>query len=508
MIVNFNVILDILDKLATVEFALTFVIGIVGGIIIGALPGFSSSMGVALLIPITFGMDPVAGLTMLATIYAASTYGGSFSAILIHTPGTSSSVATCMDGYPMTLKGEGLRALGISTVSSVIGEVVGALALLFLAPPLARISLKFSAPEYFLLAIFGLSIIAGVSSKAITKGLISGAFGLFLGVVGVDIVSGISRYTFGITSLEGGITMIPPMIGLFSLSEVLVQMERIARKEEYASVELKGRFLPSWKEFKTLMPTISISSIIGLIIGILPAAGADIAAWVSYDQARRRSKTPEKFGTGFPIGVAAPEAGNNAACGGSLIPLLTLGIPGSATAAILMGGLLMQGLHTGHELFTKHITTTYAIIIGYLLANILMGFIGWLSAKHIVKVSMISKPILVPIIVILSVVGTYSVTSNMFEVYFMIFFGVLGYFMRKANYSTAAVILGLILGPIVEAGITQSIVMAKGNVFMYFITRPISVILLVLMIVTFFIPAMLKRWNKKNNRIVDDTLGE
>lgn len=507
MVINFDVMLSVLAHLANLEFLATFAFGVIGGIIIGALPGFSSTMGVALLIPITFGMSPVAGLTMLATIYAASTYGGSFSAILIHTPGTSSSVATALDGYQMTLKGDGLKALGVSTVSSVIGGIVGALALLFLAPPLAQISLKFSGPEYFLIGLFGLSIIAGVSSKALSKGFLSGAFGLFLGTIGIDIMSGISRYTFGITSLEGGITIIPPMIGLFSLSEVLIQMEKIDKEEIHKVAKLGGRFLPTWAEFKKLLPTISMSSITGLLVGILPAAGSDIAAWLAYDHARRRSKNPDEFGSGAPNGVAAPEAANNAACGGSLIPLLTLGIPGSATAAILLGGLLIQGLHTGHELFTKNARITYAIIIGYLLANICMGLVGWVGAKHIVKVAVLSKKVLMPLIAVLSIVGAYAVTSNMFEVYLMILFGVLGYFMRKANYSTAAVILGLILGPIIESGFAQSVVMSKGHLFLYYVSRPICVALILFMVASFFLPMLLKRWRQKRN-LPDAAIGD
>lgn len=495
--INFEVVMTIIQNLGTLEFLISFIVAIVGGIVIGALPGFSSTMGIALLIPITFGMDPVPALTMLAVIYAASTYGGSFSAILIRTPGTSASVATALEGYPMTLNGEGLKALGLSAVASVIGGVVGGLALMFLAPPLAQISLKFSAPEYFLLGIFGLSIIAGLSSGSIIKGMFSGAFGLFLGTIGVDAMSGLSRFTFGMTTLEGGVTMIPPMIGLFSLAEMLVQMEKIGMKEQHVIPVLKGKFLPTWSEFKSVFPTISISSIIGLFIGILPAAGSDIASWVAYGRAKGTSKTPELFTKGSPHGLVASEAANNAACGGALIPLLTLGIPGSAAAAVFMGGLLIQGLHTGHELFTKNISTTYAIIVGYILANIIMGFVGWLSAKHIVKVSTLKKEILIPIVAVLSVVGTYAVTTNMFEVYFMIFFAFIGYFMFKANYSSAAIILGLILGPIIETGYMQSLVMSKGNMLTYYLSRPICVILLVIMAIVFSIPGFMALRNRK-----------
>lgn len=492
-----DALLNILNNFTSIEFLFALMFGVIGGIIIGALPGFSSTMGVALLIPMTFGMSPAAGITMLAAIYSASTYGGSISAILIHTPGTSSSVATCIDGYQMTLKGEGLKAIGVSTVSSVLGGLVGAIALLLISPPLAKVSLKFSAPEYFLLALFGLTIISSLSAGTIVKGLASGVFGLLLGMIGVDIMTGIDRFSFGFTTLQGGVPVIPPMIGLFSLSEVLIQVEKIKiRKEKSLIQKYLGSMFLSLKEFKEILPTISISSIIGLIIGILPGAGADIAAWVSYDQAKKFSKTPEKFGTGYMVGVAASEAANNAAACGALIPLLTLGIPGSVTTAVLYGGLLIQGMRPGYQMFTKYADITYAIIIGLIVANILMGIFGLLSAKHLAKISSLPTGMLAPYIVVLSVVGTYAATSNMFDVFLMIFFGFIGYFIRKANYSNAGIILGLILGPLAEAGFRQSIVMSKGNMLGYYFGRPICVILMILIILSILTPMALSYLKK------------
>jgi putative tricarboxylic transport membrane protein len=503
-VINFEIIIDTFSHLATLEFIITFIIGIIGGIIIGALPGFSSAMGVALMIPMTFGMEPTAALTMLAAIYTASTYGGSFSAILIHTPGTSASAATAIDGYEITLRGEGYRAIGLATTGSVIGGIIGAIALLLISPPLATLSLRFSSPEYLFLAIFGLTIISGISGDAIFKGITSAAFGLFIATIGVDIMTGISRFAFGINDLQGGFSIIPPMIGLFSLSEVFVQMEKIGVKDEINIPNMGGRFLPTWKEFKSYIPNITISSIIGLFIGILPAAGTDIASWVAYGNGKKFTKTPELYGKGDPHGVIASESANNAGCGGALIPLLTLGIPGSAVAAIFMGGLLIQGMHTGHELFTKYANVTYAIMLGYLLANIVMGIVGWLGAKYMVKIATTPKKILVPLIVVLSVAGTYAVNNSMFEVYFMILFGVLGYFMRKANFSTAAVILGFILGPIIEKSLMQSIVMAKGNLLLYFISRPITMTIIVLLLITIFSPILIKLWTKYRNKDIKE----
>jgi len=448
-------------------------------------------------------MNPVPAIAMLAAIYRASTYGGSLSAILIHTPGTSSSVATTIDGYQMTLKGEGLKAIGASTVASVLGGLFGAIALLIISPPLATLSLKFSSPEYFLLAILGLTIITGLSAENIYKGLASAMIGLFFAMIGLDIITGINRFSFGFTTLEGGIPIVPPMIGLFSLTEVLIQVEKIKIKEVKRTVidkYLKGLFI-NMKEFKEILPTISISSIIGLIIGIMPGAGADIASWVSYDQSKRFSRTPEKYGTGHIAGVAASEAANNSAACGALIPLLTLGIPGSVTTAVLFGGLLIQGMRPGYEMFSKYADLTYAIIIGLIIANILMGVFGLLSARFIARVATLPLGVLAPSIVVLSVVGTYAVSNNVFDIFLMIFFGFLGYFMRKTGYSNAGIILGIILGPIAEAGFRQSMVMAKGDMLGYYFSRPISVIIMFLIIISLFMPKILSALRKNEKKL-------
>jgi putative tricarboxylic transport membrane protein len=362
--IDTNAIISVLSELMSVQFLISLLVGVIGGIIIGALPGLSASMGIALLIPITFGMNPVAALTMLAAIYTSAIYGGSISAILIHTPGTPASAATALDGYQMTMQGKGLKALGTSTISSVIGGVFSAICLLLLAPPLARVSLKFSSPEYFLIAIFGLTVIGSLAKDSIIKGLAAGVFGLLLSTVGVDALSGYPRYTFGISALESGISFVPAMIGLFSLSQVMIQVEKMNEKNEKLIGDLRGSFWLTWEEFKSIWKTILRSSIIGVIIGILPGAGGDIASWVSYNEAKRFSKTPEKFGKGHIEGIAASEAANNAVAGGALIPLLTLGVPGSSTTAIMLGGLLIQGLQPGHELFTKYAKITYAVILG------------------------------------------------------------------------------------------------------------------------------------------------
>ncbi len=462
-------------------------------------------MAVSLLIPVTFGMNPIAGLVMLTGVYTAAIYGGSITAILLHTPGTPSSAATAIDGYELTKRGEGFKAIGVATIASVIGGVISALALMFLSPPLAQISLKFSALEYALLALFGLTILGSLAGDSMAKGLMGGVFGLFLGTVGLDQMNGIPRFTFGLLPLESGISMVPAMIGLFSLSQVMIMTEDIFKGKRTVSIIddenlLKGRFLPTWKEFKLLIPTMIKSSIIGVIIGIIPAAGADIGSWVAYNEAKRSSKATDELGEvgkGSIAGIAASESANNAVTGGSLIPLITLGIPGSATAAILLGGLMIQGLSPGYDLFTKHAETTYSVMFGFLLANILMGFIGYVIAKQAVKITKIPMTILAPIIIALSVVGSFAIQNSIFDVYTMIAFGLLGYFMRKSGFGTAPTILGIILGPILESNFRRALVLSKGNLVQYFFTRPIAIVLFILVVSTLFLPLIMGRINKK-----------
>ncbi len=488
--------------LFTFDAALGLLIGVVGGMIIGALPGLSATMGIALLIPITYGMDKTAAILMMAAIYTSAVYGGSISAILIHTPGTPSSAATCLDGYPMTQKGEALHAMGISTVSSVIGGIISAIALLLIAPPLARLSLNFQAPEYFLIAFFGLTLIGSLASGNMLKGLLAGAIGLVCGLVGLspDVYA---RFTFGSFELIGGIEMIPAMIGLFSISQVMILAEERGQNSSNVKVEaeIKGRFLPTGKEFVGLIPLIMECSVVGVFIGILPGAGGDIASWVGLNLAKNQSKHKELFGTGIVEGVAAPEAANNAVTGGALIPLLTLGIPGSSTAAVMLGGLTIHGLNPGFELFDKYAGITYAVIIGFLVANILMGLVGWVAGRYLTKVSKVPIPILMPCIAMLSIIGAYATKQNMFSVYMTIAFGLLGFFMRKYGIPTAPVVLALILGPMADEqmyqGAQQAIGQGGKTFFQYMMSRPICYVLLALIVLGLFSPLLSKLISKR-----------
>lgn len=488
-----EVFTQVLANLLTPQTIVAILLGVVGGIIVGALPGLSATMAVALLIPVTFGMEPVAGLAMLATIYTAAVYGGSISAILLHTPGTPAAAATALDGYQMTRKGQGAKAIGVATISSAIGGTISALVLLFLAPPLSKISLKFSAPEYFLLALFGLTIIGSLAGKSVAKGLAAGAMGLLVATIGVDILTGYPRFTFGSTSLEGGISLVPALIGLFSLSQVMILAEGGVGGSSRVIETLRGRVLPTLREFKSIIVSIIRSSGIGVFVGMLPGAGGDIGSWVGLNEARRFSKDKEKFGKGCIEGVAAPEAANNAVTGGALIPLLVLGIPGSSTTAVLLGGILIQGLRPGRELFTTQADITYAVILGFLIANVLMGIVGLLGARYFVKVASAPENILAPTIVVLCVVGSFAINNNIFDVWVMLAFGLAGYFLRKTGFPPAPVVLGLILGSIAENGLRQSLGMAQGDVIAYYLSRPISVVLMVLILLSLFSPLLIKK---------------
>lgn len=510
----------ILAELFSLQTILALVVGTFGGLVIGALPGLSATMGMSLLIPITYSMDTVPSMVMLAAIYCSAVYGGSFSAILIHTPGTPASAATAIDGYELTKQGKGLQALGVSTTASVIGGVLSVLALLLIAPQLVKVALMFSSPEYFLIAIFGLTIVGGLSGKNLLKGLVSAGFGLIVGMVGMNIFP-YARYSFGNLNLSGGIQLVPAMIGLFSLSQVLTLSEsrprgkdRETHKQQLDSVKaqiaevskMKGRFWPTWKMLKQLLPAILRASILGIGVGILPGAGGDIGSWVGYNSAKNASKEKALFGKGSLEGIAGSEAGNNAVCGGALIPALTLGIPGSGAAAVFLGALTVQGFSSGTNLFGKYADMTYSILLGFLAANLLMGIFGWLLSRYAVRFAALPNGILIPVITALSVIGSYAIRNNIFDVYVMLFFGIVGYLMKKFDFPAAPTVLALILGPMAERSMLTSIQMCKGNILVYYFTRPICVFFVILILFTFLSPLLQKRNRTKKERQAEQSV--
>ncbi len=491
-----SILIPALQTLFTFKVMLAILMGTIGGIIIGAIPGLTATMAVALLIPVTFGMDPVVGLSMMGGVYSGGMYGGAISSILLSTPGTPAAAATTFDGYPLTRQGKGGLAITVATVASFWGGIISTFALLLLAPLLARFALKFGPPEYFLLAIMGLASIVTLTSGNLVKGLISGLLGLIIATIGMDPITGYIRFTWGITDLFEGVSFMPALIGLFSISQILSLTSEAQIVQELATApkSLKRQKMP-----KGLAPTIARGGLLGTIVGILPGAGATIAAFISYNFAKQISKTPEKFGKGNPEGVAASESANNGVVGGSLVPLLTLGIPGNSVAAALLGGLMIQGLIPGPELFTKHGAITYGFILSLFFANIFFLILGLYFAPLFAKVSTVSNAILIPAIAMLSVIGSYAINNSIFDVGLMLFFGIAGYFLHKAGFSLGAIVLGLILGPIAELGFGQSLIISNGSPLIFF-TRPISIILwiiIILLILPAFSGGILKKQRQK-----------
>lgn len=492
----------IVSNLFTLDVAAALVVGVLGGMIVGAMPGLSGNMAIALLLPITYTMEPIPALVMLMAIYTAAMTGGSISACLLCTPGTPSNAATAMEGYPLTLQGRGLEAVGMSVFSSGVGGILSAIALLLLAPPLARISLWFSSPEYFLISIFGLTILGSLVGDSIVKGLTMGALGLFIATIGVDANTGTLRYVFGVDRLMNGIQMVPALIGLFTISQVMLTCEDYKNGNksllERSNVSLGKKMLPTLKELPHYLWIQLQSSVIGIWVGILPGAGGNIGSWLAYDNIKKRSKHPEEFGKGSLDGLCAIETGNNAVVGGAMIPLMTLSIPGSPTAAIILGGMLIQGLVPGNRLFSQQAETTYTIISGFLLSNILMVIVGLSLARYVVKVTKVPNSVLMPVVASLAIIGAYAINATMFDVGVCLVFGFIGYLMIKFGLSSAALILGLILGGTAEKGLMASIPMSRGNLIGYFIGRPLCVILIIMIVASIGWPLLSKVIKKKN----------
>ncbi|MDW7669253.1 MAG: tripartite tricarboxylate transporter permease [Bacillota bacterium] len=459
--------------------------GTLMGMLFGAMPGINASMGVALLLPLTYGMPPITALTMLLGIYCGAIYGGSITAILINTPGTTAAACTTLDGHPLAAQGKAGKAIGMATISSFVGGIISIIILIMLAPFLAKVALKFGPPEYFALAVFGLSIITSLSSGTLVKGLIAGFFGLMLGTVGMDMMNGTPRFTFGQVSLLDGFSFIPVLIGLFAVSQILLNVEKLESLNMKDS-KILG-LLPTIKELKSVTPTILRSSLLGSFIGILPGAGATISSFICYNEAKRWSKHPEMFGKGSLEGVAAPEAGNNAATGGAMVPLLSLGIPGSETTAVLLGAFMIQGISPGPLLFRDNIGVAYGIFAGLILANIAFLIIGLFGVKGFVKVLQIPTRILMPLILTLAFVGSYSVKNNLINVAIMLGFGLVGYFMKKLKFPITPVVLALILGPMAEANLRRALIMSEGQ-WSIFVQRPISLVLLIITVLSLLYP--------------------
>ncbi|MBS4192336.1 tripartite tricarboxylate transporter permease [Bacillus sp. FJAT-49705] len=456
--------------------------GVLLGIVVGSLPGLTATMTIALLLPFSFGLSPVSSIALMVSVFIGGMYGGSVTAILLSIPGTPAAAATVLDGYPLRKQGKIGKAISTATIASFSGGIVSVTCLIFFSPILADFALKFSAAEFFALAVFGLSIIASVSGNSPIKGLIAACLGLLIAMVGMDPLTAYPRFTFGTTQLMGGFSLIPALIGLFGVAEILGSIVEKNNIEEKIKVKLDNTII-TLREGKGLIGTILRSSFIGTFIGAIPGAGADIAAFVSYNEAKRWSKNKDEFGKGNLKGVAAPEAGNNGVTGGTMIPLLTLGIPGDAAAAVLLGAFLIHGLQPGPKLFMDNGELVYGIFAAMIVANIFMLVLGLSTIKVFAKVLQTDTKILMPIILVLTTVGAFAINNSMFDVYVMLGFGVLGYFMRKMDIPTSPIVLAIILGPMAEENFRRAAMLNEKSLsFLY--DRPITVIFLLLAIIT------------------------
>lgn len=468
-------------------------VGVTLGTIIGVLPGIGPVAGTAMLIPFTFGMNPTTAMIMLAGIYYGAMYGGSTTSILVNLPGESASVMTCLDGYQMARKGRAGAALGISAIGSFIAGTLSVVGLSLMAPPLAEVALKFGPPEYFALMVLGMTLVVALVGEDLIKGLIAGAFGIFIGTIGIDPISGIERFSFGILTLMDGLSFVSVSVGLFAVSEVLEMGEKSLKTPSY--IENISNLLPNWQDWKDSTLPMLRGSVIGFFVGVMPGAGATIASMLSYATEKKLSKHPEKFGTGIIEGVAAPESANNAATGGAMVPLLTLGVPGSGTTAVMLGALLIHGLRPGPLLFEKHPDFVWTVIASMYIGNILLLILNLPLVGMWARMLKISNTLLMPLILAFSVVGVYTVNNNLGEVWVMFVFGIIGYFMKKFGFPPAPVVLALVLTPLMENAMQQSLQMSHQS-FSIFFTRPISLSLLIVGMISLFSPFARFLWAK------------
>lgn len=487
-------ILTVLSGLLTWENFLFMNIGLAAGIIVGALPGLTGTMCIALLLPMTYGLNSITGMILLLGVYCGGIYGGSVTAILINTPGTPASAATMLDGYPMAKKGQAGRALNLALSASEVGGLFSVLVLIVAAPQIARVALDFGPAEYFALALFGLTIIASVGGSLI-KGLIMGLAGLFVATIGMDPVGGTNRFTFNITELSSGIDIIPALIGLFAITEIMYKARDIY-KPVGDVIEIKGKEKVSFRDVLPYKATLLKSSVIGTMIGVVPGTGAAIASFLSYNEAKRASKHPELFGTGYGEGVVASEAANNAVTGGALVPLLTLGLPGDTNTAVLLGALTMQGIIPGPQLFVQQRQWVYSIMFALIIVNIFMYIQGRFFIKFFVNVTKVPTQVLVPILVTLCIIGSYAVNNTTFDALLMVLIGLFGYYMKKLDFPLTPMVIAIVLGPLAESNMRRALILSQGSPAIFF-QKPISCFFILLAVFMLFFPLIKKQLAKK-----------
>ncbi|UMZ72818.1 tripartite tricarboxylate transporter permease [Natranaerofaba carboxydovora] len=465
-------------------------VGVLGGIMVGAMPGLTPTMGVALLVPFTFYLSVSEGLTLLGAVYVGSVYGGAITAILVNIPGAPASIATILDGHPMAKKGQPVRAIHLATVSSFVGGVIGVLLLIFFSPALSRLSLSFGPAEQFWVAMFGITIIAALSVGSVIKGLIGGVLGILLSTVGISSITGTPRFTFGLNELIGGVHPIAALIGLFALSQGLCFVEKIfSTNGESETIDLSSKSTSIKEVVAEILKSkkmLGLGTSIGSLIGLIPGAGGQIASLVAYNEAKRASNKKEEFGEGCSHGIITAESANNAMVGTSLIPLLTLGIPGSPTAAVLLGGLLMNGLWPGPGLFDENAAITYTFLYGMLGAQFFLLGIGLFGGKYFGKITQIPSHIMAPAIFIFCVIGSFAIRNNVGDIIVMLVLGVIMYFLQKIDFNPAPIALGLILGEYAEQGLLLAWrdSVAHSSLFSYFMDRPIVILFMVMSVLS------------------------
>jgi putative tricarboxylic transport membrane protein len=469
-------------------------IGVFVGTLVGVLPGLGPMATMSLLLPLTFKLSATQSIIMLAGIYYGAQYGGSTTSILMNVPGEASTVITCLDGYQMAKKGRAGAALGISAIGSFIGGTISVILMTLLAPPLATIAIKFGPPENASLMALGLVLVVYLSSGSMIKSLMMTAMGLLLGSIGSDLISGTIRFSMGFTDLTDGVGLVPVVMGLFGISEVMLNIEESFKDRAFIQTKFRELF-PNKIEFLESLGPIMRGSLF-FFLGILPGGGAILASISSYAMERKISKTPERFGTGYIKGVAGPETANNAACMGAYVPLLTLGIPGNAVIGLLMGALLIHGVVPGPLLLSTHPDVFWGVIGSMYVGNVLLLILNLPLVGLWVSLLRVPYKLLFPIILLVCLIGAYSVNNSLFDINLMIIFGIVGYFMKKFGYPAAPMVLALILGPMLEKHIGQSVMMSNGSL-MIFISRPISAALLIVMLVLLISPLLLMRIKKK-----------
>lgn len=468
------------------------IFGVTAGTLVGVLPGLGPPATIAILLPLSVNLEPATGLIMMAGIYYGAKYGGSTTSILLNIPGEDASVVTAFDGYEMSKQGRAGPALGIAAIGSFIAGTVGLVGLTFLAPAVAKLAIIFGPPEYAGLMILGLSLVLMLAGTSMLKALISAAFGFLLSTIGLDLFSGTTRFTMGRIELSNGIEFVALSIGLFAIGEVMVNVEKETGRELFKLPDRIRNLFPTRKDVRDSAGAITQGSILGFFIGALPGAGSTVASFISYTVAKRFSRHPEQFGKGAIAGVAAPESANNSATAGAMVPLLTLGIPGSASTAMMLGALFLYGLQPGPLFFSDNPDVVWPIIASMYIGNVVLVLLNLPLVPLFASVLRIPYHILYPGIVVISVVGVYSIRNSMFDVWMLVIFGLLGYVMRKTDFPNAPLILAFVLGPLLERAIRRSLILSDGSPIIFF-TRPWSLAFIIITVLLLLVPLFLKQ---------------